>query len=395
MLKIIHARQITDRGIVEGQTVTVDQGRFIPDPGENANCEIIDARGAYLCPGFIDIHTHGMMGYDFMDSSEEAMENIARAHLMQGATTIIPTSLAGSREATMNFLEVFAKTDKHKDGRADMPCVHLEGPYFAPSQKGAQPEEYLRCPDPAEYGEILEKYGDLIGRWSAASELAGTEAFARACRQRGILVAYAHSDTDTDQAIEANRWGFTHYTHLYSCMSSGHRRQGRRYGGLVESAYLMEDTTAELITDGMHLPPALAELAYRCKGADKVCLITDSMRAAGLPEGEYVLGAKDSDHRVIVRDGVAWMPGFESFAGSVSSMSQVVRIAVQRCNIPLRDAVKMATKTPAEIMGLKNKGRIEAGYDADCLLLNEDLTPIFIMKNGKIVLDEREDSSCE
>ena len=145
----------------------------------------------------------------------------------------------------------------------------------------------------------------------------------------------------------------------------------------------------------MHLPPALAELAYRCKGADKVCLITDSMRAAGLPEGEYVLGAKDSDHRVIVRDGVAWMPGFESFAGSVSSMSQVVRIAVQRCNIPLRDAVKMATKTPAEIMGLKNKGRIEAGYDADCLLLNENLTPIFIMKNGKIVLDEREDSSCE
>ena len=251
MLKIIHARQITDRGILEGQTVTVDQGRFISDPGENADCEIIDARGAYLCPGFIDIHTHGMMGYDFMDCSEEAMENIARAHLRQGATTIIPTSLAGSREATMNFLEIFAKTDKHKDGRADMPCVHLEGPYFAPSQKGAQPEAYLRCPDPAEYGEILEKYGDLIGRWSAASELAGAEAFARACRQRGILVAYAHSDTDTDQAIEANRWGFTHYTHLYSCMSSVHRRQGRRYGGLVESAYLMEDTTAELITDGI------------------------------------------------------------------------------------------------------------------------------------------------
>lgn len=391
MLKIIHARGISDRGIEEEKTVFIDQGKFVAPNEETTECEIIDAHGAYLCPGFIDIHTHGMMGYDFMDCTEEAIDNIARAHLMQGATTIIPTSLAGSREATLKFLQVYSETEKCQEGRADMPCVHLEGPYFAASQKGAQPEKYLRTPDPEEYGEILEKYGSLIGRWSAASELEGMEAFARECRRHQILVAYAHSDADAQQAMEANRWGFSHYTHLYSCMSSVHRRQGRRYGGLVESAYLMEDTTAELITDGMHLPPELAELAYRCKGADKVCLITDSMRAAGLPEGEYILGAKDSDHKVIVRGGVAWMPDFESFAGSVSSMSQVVRIAVQRCNIPLRDAVKMATKTPAEIMGLTNKGRIEPGYDADCLLLNDDLRPILILKNGQLVLDKRED----
>ena len=196
--------------------------------------------------------------------------------------------------------------------QADMPCVHLEGPYFAPSQKGAQPEEYLRCPDPAEYGEILEKYGDLIGRWSAASELAGTEAFARACRQRGILVAYAHSDTDTDQAIEANRWGFTHYTHLYSCMSSVHRRQGRRYGGLVESAYLMEDTTAELITDGMHLPPALAELAYRCKGADKVLsLIHISVDVDGSLQDRLQLKIAD-DRRQYAKYGLFGILGFNA-----------------------------------------------------------------------------------
>lgn len=387
MYKIINAKMISDRAIIDHASICIEKGKIVKESHEEY--EIIDAKGYYLCPGFIDIHTHGMMGYDFMDSSEEAIDEIAKAHLMEGATTIIPTSLAGSKEATLKFLEVFSKTDKQKDGRADMPCVHLEGPYFAASQKGAQPEEYLRNPEYKEYGEILEKYGSIIGRWSAASELDGMEQFAKDCKKYDILVSYAHSDANCSQAMIANKWGFSHYTHLYSCMSSVHRVKGRRYAGLVESAYLMEDTTVELITDGMHLPYELAELAYRNKGSDKACLITDSMRAAGLAEGEYVLGAKESNHKVIVKDGVAWMPGFESFAGSVSSMSQVVRIAAKYCHIPLRDAIKMATKTPAEIMGLKNKGKLEEGYDADCLLLNEDLKPVFIMKNGQIIKDER------
>lgn len=388
MLKIINAKWITDRSIIEGRPLLIENGKFVQD-SRNED-KILDAEGCYVCPGFIDIHTHGRMGYDFMDSTEEAIDGIAKAHLLQGTTTIIPTSLAGNREDTLKFLKVYSETEKHSDVRADMPCVHLEGPYFAASQKGAQPEEYLRCPDQEEVQEILSQYGSQIGRWSAASELEGMEDFARECRRRNILVSYAHSDATAEQALEANSWGFSHFTHLYSCMSSVHRRNGRRYGGLVEAAYLMEDTTAELITDGMHLPPELAELAWRCKGADKVCLITDSMRAAGLPEGEYILGSKDSDHKVIVKDGVAWMPDFKSFAGSVSSMLQVFQTAVRHCNIPLRDAVKMATKTPAEIMGLKYKGQLRPGYDADCLLLDSDLNLICIIKSGKIIMNQLE-----
>lgn len=256
----------------------MDHGKFIED--DLKTDEILDAQGCYVCPEFIDIHTHGRMGYDFMDCTEEAIDGIARAHLQQGTTTIIPTSLAGSREETLKFLKIYSQTDKHSSDRADMPCVHLEGPYFAASQKGAQPEEYLRCPDQEEVQEILSQFGSEIGRWSAASELDGMEDFARACRRRNILVSYAHSDAMTEQALEANSWGFRHFTHMYSCMSSVHRRNGLRFGGLVEAAYLMEDATAELITDGMHLPPELAELAWHCKGADKVCLITDSDNAS-------------------------------------------------------------------------------------------------------------------
>ena len=388
MLRIINAKWVTPHGIVEGQDCLIQDGVFVEKL--DGDGEVLDAEGCYLCPGLIDIHTHGRMGSDFMDATEEAIDTIARAHLEQGTTTIIPTSLAGSLDETLRFLEVFSKTEKRRTGRADMPSVHLEGPYFSPAQKGAQPEKYLRDPDPQEVQILLERYGRWIGRWSAASELNGMKEFAKACRQQGILVSYAHSDATTRQAMEANDWGFSHFTHLYSCMSSVHRRQGRRFGGLVEAAYLMPQTTVELITDGMHLPPELAELAWRCKGADRACLITDSMRAAGLPEGEYVLGSKDSDHRVIVKDGVAWMPGFESFAGSVSSMLQVLRIAVQRCNIPLRDAVLMATRTPATIMGLSHKGRLESGCDADCILLDQNLQLTCVIQHGQRIINQKE-----
>lgn len=383
MIKIINATLITDRRIVENQTLYLDKGKVVKANNQK-DVEIIDAKGNYLCPGFIDIHTHGMMGDDFMDGNVEAILNIAKAHLNQGATTIIPTSLAGSREDTENFLEVFSHVEKQNEGYADMPCVHLEGPYFAESQKGAQPIEYLRNPDPEEYEPIIAKYGSIIGRWSAASELDHMESFAQTCKKAGILLAYAHSDADYNQAIEANQWGFSHFTHLYSCMSNVHRNMGRRYGGLIEAAYMMQDSTVELISDGMHLPPELVQLAYRNKGADHACLITDSMRAAGLAEGEYVLGAASSNHKVIVKEGVAWMPGFESFAGSVSSMIQVVQIAVKRCDIPLLDAIKMATKTPARIMNLKNKGSLLIGYDADCLILDHDLNIQCIIKAGQV-----------
>lgn len=384
MLKLIHGNLITERTIEKDQTCCMQQGQFVEDTNQLAD-ETLDITGLLVCPGLIDIHTHGRVGFDFMDSSEESCLAIARSSLLQGATTIIPTSLAGTKQATEEFLRVFLTIDKKPEDKADMPCVHLEGPYFAASQKGAQPEEYLRNPQPEEYLPIIEKYGCWIGRWSAASELEGMKQFAQACRKHDILVSYAHSDANYQQAVEANRWGFSHFTHLYSCMSSVHRKNGRRYGGLVEAAYGMEDTTVELISDGMHLPSELVNLAYKNKGPDYACLITDSMRAAGMPEGEYILGSKDSDHRVIVRDGVAWMPGFESFAGSVSSMIQVLRIAVQDCQIPLVDAVKMATRTPARIMGLKKKGSLLPGYDADCLILTPQLEIEAIIKAGKIV----------
>lgn len=381
MLTIINGLLATADGW-QNKPVTIENGKFTNEKETN---EKIDAEGCYVVPGFIDIHTHGMSGYDFMDCTEEAVMAIAHSHLLNGATTIIPTSLASTKEETLHFLEAFSAMNHKPENGADMPFVHLEGPYFAESQKGAQPEEYLRNPDPQEYEEILDKYGHIVKRWSAAPELEGTETFAKACQEKGVLLSFAHSDADYQCAAQAHEWGFNHFTHLYSCMSVVHRKNGLRHGGLVEAAYLLDNTTVELISDGMHLPPELVKLAYKNKGADHACLITDSMRAANMPEGEYVLGSLENNHRVIVKDGVAWMPGFESFAGSVSTMHSVFKTAVERCGIPLLEAVKMASETPARIMGLTTKGKIAPGYDADCLILDKDYNLKAVIKAGKAI----------
>ena len=386
MLKITNARVVfPDR--IEAQDLYVENGTFcpapsVPDPGT----EVLDMRGLYLSPGLVDIHTHGMGGYDFMDATEEAIFGIAREHLLHGATTIIPTSLAGSREETARFLDIF-KNVRHKRGDfADMPGVHMEGPYFSPQQKGAQPEKFLRNPDPEEYLPILEIYGDFILRWSSAPELPGTEAFAKAAKEKGVLLAFAHTDADYDEAVQAHAWGFTHYTHLYSCMSTVHRKNGFRHCGAVESAYLLKDTTVELICDGIHLPPELVHLAHAIKGTENVALVTDCMRATALGEGEYILGSLNSDHKVIVKGGVAWMPDMSSFAGSVSTAMDILRTAVIRCGIPLAEAVFMMTAVPSQIMKLGHKGSLTAGCDADLIAFDDDIRLHRVIKGGKEII---------
>ncbi len=387
MIKLVNARVVYPDKIIN-EPIYINEGRIFAHPygEETMVTEIIDLEGKYLSPGLIDIHTHGMGGYDFMDGTEQAILEIARYHLINGATTIIPTSLAGSKEDTERFLEVFKGVVDKAGDFACMPGVHMEGPYFAPSQKGAQPEEYLRTPQPEEYLPLLEKYGDIIMRWSAAPELEGTEEFAKAVREKGILLSYAHTDATFDQAKEAHSWGFNHYTHLYSCTSVVHRRNGRRYGGVVESAYLLPDTTVELICDGVHLPPELVHLAYNIKGADHIALVTDCMRATALGEGEFTLGSLDSNHKVIVKDGVAWMPDFTSFAGSVSTAMDILRTAIKKCGLGINEAVTMMTATPASIMGLEgSKGYIKAGHDADLIVFDEDIRLCRVFKGGKLI----------
>ena len=346
--------------------------------------EEINAKGKYVAPAFVDIHTHGADGYDFLDNTEEAYLKIAQAHAKHGAGTIIPTITSADRESILSCINAFKKAKSKNINGVNMPGLHLEGPYFSPAQAGAQDPEKIRNFDKNEYTEILSE-ADCILRWTGAPELDGSDDFGKMLVKKGILPCIGHSDADSDCVKEAFKNGFTHVTHLYSCTSTVHRKNAYRYAGIVESAYLNDEMTVEIIADGVHLPADLLKLVYKIKGADKIALITDSMRGAGMPDGPCKLGGKTDGLDVIIEDGVAKLPDRSAFAGSVAFCDRLVRNMVNIAEISLVSAVKMASLTPAKILGLENKGKIEKGYDADMVIFDENITVSKTIIGGKTV----------
>lgn len=370
--KIILPAAVIDRGWIEydnGVITAIGRGDY-PGGGDS---RITDAGGAWVSAGFIDIHTHGAGGYDFMDCTVEAYLRSAEMSARHGATSIFPTTLASTNENLYETFETYRQAvPQNRDG-AQLMGLHLEGPYFAYGQRGAQDPRYLRDPRPEEYEAILAASSD-IRRISLAPELNGALEFGRTLRARGILPSIAHSDALFEQAVEAFENGYTHVTHLYSCTSSVVRRNAFRYAGIVEAAYYLDDMTVEIITDGIHLPKSLLQLVYKLKGPDHTALITDSMRAAGMPEGESILGARSTGMPVIVEDGVAKLPDRSAFAGSVATADRCVRTMHRLAEVPMADAVKMMTLTPARIMGIDGrKGSLEPGKDADILIFNDNV----------------------
>jgi N-acetylglucosamine-6-phosphate deacetylase len=256
------------------------------------------------------------------------------------------------------------------------------------SQRGAQDPRYIRNPDPKEYEEILA-YSSSIIRWSAAPELEGAIPFGQRLRQKGILAAIAHTDAVYEEVLAAYENGYSLATHLYSCMSGVTRRNAFRYAGVIESAFLL-DMDVEIITDGVHLPPPLLKLVYKIKGPDRTALITDAMRAAGMPEGESTLGPLTNGLKVIVEDGVAKLPDRTAFAGSVATTNQLVRNMVQLADVSLLDAVRMASTTPARIMGVDaRKGSLAPGKDADIVIFDENLTISTTIVGGQVIYSSK------
>ncbi|QDK83836.1 N-acetylglucosamine-6-phosphate deacetylase [Spirosoma sp. KCTC 42546] len=385
--KIVNGTVLTPFRTIRNGTVVIDNGQImgihegavdVPDAIE------IDAQGQFVAPGFIDIHVHGGGGFDFMDSTKEAFLKIAELHARYGTTALVPTTLTAEKEDLLQTLDVYEQANRSNTQGASFLGMHLEGPYFALSQRGAQDPRYIRNPDPDEYEEILSHSSSIV-RWSAAPELEGAIPFGQRLRQKGILVAIAHTDALYDDVLMAYENGYSLVTHLYSAMSGVTRRNAFRYAGVIESAFLL-DLDVEIIGDGIHLPPPLLKLVYKIKGADRTALITDAMRAAGMPEGESTLGSLKNGLKVIVEDGVAKLPDRTAFAGSVATMNRLVRNMVQLADVPLLEAVRMASTTPARIMGVDHrKGSLAKGKDADIVLFDQDFTVGMTMVQGKII----------
>lgn len=265
MTVIRNGRVIRVGVIEENGTIAFENGKIVLVPDDATAAETIDAAGCYVAPGFVDIHTHGGGGCDFLDNTVEAFLTAARLHACHGTTTLLPTATSGTPEETMGILAVSEEAAKINVDGADMPGLHFEGPYFSPEQCGAQDPDMVRTPDPAEYEAILAA-SDRILRWSAAPELKGSREFAAALCAHGVLPSIGHSNAEYDEVVQALQDGFTHVTHLYSCCSTVHRRNAYRYAGIVESAYLLDDLTVEIIADGIHLPPPLLQQVYRFIG---------------------------------------------------------------------------------------------------------------------------------
>ncbi|WP_149240540.1 N-acetylglucosamine-6-phosphate deacetylase [Dyadobacter sp. 32] len=386
-IKIFNGHIITPYRIIRNGTVIIQDGRISEVTEQNievADALEIDAKGNYIAPGFIDLHIHGGGGYDFMDGTEEAFLKIAEIHARYGTTAMVPTTLTSEKEDLLKTLDIYETANKKNQLGAQFLGMHLEGPYFAVSQRGAQDPRYIRNPDPAEYEEILA-YSSSIARWSAAPELPGAIAFGKRLREKNILAAVAHTDAIYEEVLEAYENGYSLATHLYSAMSGVTRKNAFRYAGTIESAYLL-DMDVEIIADGVHLPAPLLKLVYKIKGADKTALITDAMRAAGMPEGDSVLGPLETGLKVIVEDGVAKLPDRSSFAGSVSTADRLVRTMMGMADVSLIDAVRMITATPARIMGVDNrKGSLVSGKDADVLIFDDQINIKTTIVQGRIV----------
>lgn len=387
-IKIFNGNIITPYRIIKNGSVLIENGRIVFVSGgdiQAEDCINIDAEGKYVSPGFIDIHVHGGGGHDFMDGTVEAYIGAAEKHAQHGTTSMIPTTLTSTNEELKNTFEVFRQAKARNKKGAEFLGLHLEGPYFSMEQKGAQDPRYIRNPSPEEYKEILGWSDDIV-RWSAAPELEGAMEFGRYIRDKGILPSIAHSNAIYEDVQRAFENGYTHITHLYCGMSGVRKINAYRFAGVIESAFLMDDMTVEIIADGHHLPESLLKLIYKIKGASHIALVTDSMRAAGMPEGESILGSLKDGQKVIVEGGVAKLLDRSAFAGSVATTDKLVKTMVFIADVPIVDAVKMMTSTPARIMRIEDrKGSIAAGKDADILIFDDKIDIELVMVKGNIV----------
>lgn len=384
-----NARVILPDRVLEDGFLIVRDGRIVEvGSGFGGNqdqfSEVTDCGKQYLSPGFIDLHTHGGGGCDFMDGTVEDIVTAARSHLKHGTTSIVPTTMTSSDEDLYLFLDNFKEAAKRKDSMPELLGVHLEGPYFAPAQAGAQPPEYMLKPEPEYYRAVLNYGEGTIMRWSCAPELPGALKLGDELQKRGVMAAIGHTDASYEEMCQAVLHGYSHVTHLYSGMSSITRKEGRRILGAVEASYLLDELTVEIIADGIHLPPELLRLILKCKNHDSICLVTDSMRGAGMPKGPSVLGSKKNGLPVMIEGGIAMMPDRSGFAGSVATTDRLVRVMTKQAGLSMWEAVKMITINPARFAGVdKRKGSLEPGKDADLLVFDDDICVQDVYVSGK------------
>ncbi len=382
---LTNARLIFPDGIRDGLEVVVEEGK-IADIREQVRARgknVTNLAGNYLAPGFVDLHVHGALGRDSTDSSVEAFRTICDFHASGGTTSLLLTTATAPMD---NIVDVLKAVRDCRSSVNAIAGVHLEGPFISKSRCGAQRAEFIQDPSPDGVRRLLE-YADVIKRVTIAPELPGALEAIESFHTHRISVSGGHSDAWDEDAHAAFEHGMRSVTHTFNCMSSARRRGVCRVGGLLEFALSEPQISCELIADGYHVSTTLMKMLYRGKGARGLCLVTDATAGAGLPDGSrFSLFGNDC----IVERGVCLLADRSALAGSASQMIDLVRTMVQKVDVPLHEAVAMATQNPAQAIGLEAKGRLRVGADADLVVLSPELEILRVFTGGDQLSSDRQ-----
>jgi N-acetylglucosamine-6-phosphate deacetylase len=337
---------------------------------------VIDAKGLTLLPGFIDVHVHGGMGHETMDCSPDGIQEMAQFYARGGTTGYLATTWTESREKIMQSLALISEMQGQQPEGATILGVHLEGPYFDVAKRGAQREEFVRRAQREEALPFLDT--NVIRLLSLAPEYEENWWLIEECRRRGITVSAAHTSASYEQMIEGINRGITHATHTYNAMIGLNHRKPGGLGAVMTRS----EVYCELIADNIHVHPAAQKILYAAKGKDKVILITDAVRVAGLPDGEY---KKDDDRVVVVKDGAVHLPD-GTLSGSTLSMNRGLHNFMKATGEPLENLWQCSSLNAARSINMSyRKGSLEIGKDADLVLVDDEINVHLTMAEGQIV----------
>lgn len=338
--------------------------------------EEIDASGMYVVPGFVDIHFHGSLGADFCEATNEVFSDLEEYQMKHGITTVFPATMTLPAEQLQKIMTATAAYVKSY-GKGVISGITLEGPFLSAIKKGAQDEKYIRKPELHFFQKLQRMSNQLIRQVAVAPEEDRNLEFISAASKE-VVVSLAHSAADYETASKAFLAGANHVTHLFNGMNPLLHREP----GIVGAALEHHKVCVELICDGIHIHPSVVRAMFKLFGADRICMISDSLSATGMPDGEYLLGGQ----KVLKKGKVATLTD-GTIAGSICNLYDCFKIAVREMEIPLKDAILACTRTPAKSLGVDSKcGILEEGRCADILILDKNLDIKYVMKNGKLVL---------
>lgn len=382
LTQIINGHILTPGGWLKDGSILLCDDRIVEVTNSDLaviGAKVVDARGMYIVPGFVAMNIHGAAGHDFKEGTEEAFRKAVAAHQRYGATTIFPTISSSPFTTIRQCAEVCERL--MTEPGSPILGLHIEGPYLNPKMAGAMFSDVVKNPDPEEYRSLIEET-KCVRRWDASPELPGAMAFARYLKEKGILVSITHTEAEFDLIREAYNTGFSHVAHFYNAMPGFHKRREYKYEGTVESVYLMDGMTVEVIADGRHLPSTILRLVYKLKGVECTCLVTDALAYAAND------GKQPDDSRIVIDNGVCKLADHSALVGSIATSDQLIRTMVEKAKLPLEDAIRMASETPARLMGVYNRvGSLQKGKDADVLIIDRKLNVRQVWCKGQVVVD--------